>query len=220
MTEPPPDGIPPDVAELLDLERRAAPAPDSARQRIAGRLGLVVPPPAPPAGQAARPWWAAPAVPAGVVLLAGAAVVAWLSSPRALPPPARPQPPAVVAPVELPAPPVPPTLPPPVPTQAPASKPQRIAMPAESEIVLLRRAREALSRKHARQAVTLVERHRRQWPDGALVQEREVLAIQALTLAGAEAEARARADRFLRDFPGSTLAAAVHQLRRELQDPR
>jgi hypothetical protein len=63
----------------------------------------------------------------------------------------------------------------------------------------------------------LLEQHRRQWPHGGLVQEREVLAIRALIQAGAAIEARARIDRFLRDFPGSTLIATVDELSRQLE---
>jgi outer membrane protein assembly factor BamD (BamD/ComL family) len=89
---------------------------------------------------------------------------------------------------------------------------------AETELVLLRRARGALARNDADHALAAVERHRRLWPKGELVQEREVLAIQALSLAGATSRARARADRFLEHYPASTLAETVRQLRKRLAD--
>jgi outer membrane protein assembly factor BamD (BamD/ComL family) len=51
--------------------------------------------------------------------------------------------------------------------------------------------------------------HARRWPHGALEQEREILLIQALARQGDGPEARARAQRFLRRFPDSTLAATA-----------
>jgi outer membrane protein assembly factor BamD (BamD/ComL family) len=83
---------------------------------------------------------------------------------------------------------------------------------------VLLRARRALSRHDAGQALAALERHRRRWPRGELLQEREVLAIQALSLAGSRDEARRRADAFLARFPTSTLAATVRQLRASAEE--
>ena len=47
--------------------------------------------------------------------------------------------------------------------------------------------------------------HERRFPNGALAQEREAMAIRALVLTGDREHARARADAFRARYPGSLL---------------
>lgn len=85
----------------------------------------------------------------------------------------------------------------------------------ETEAHFLDRARAALAGAPA-QALSLTDEHARRFPGGALGQESEVVAIQALSRLGRADEARARAQRFLAAFPGS-----VHRRRLEaLISPR
>ena len=71
-----------------------------------------------------------------------------------------------------------------------------------SEVELLARARDLLGSSPA-EALALTQQHATQFPGGALAQEREVLAIEALRHLGRMDEARARKDRFLSAYPGS-----------------
>lgn len=89
-----------------------------------------------------------------------------------------------------------------------AAKP---APPARAldEASLLRRAQAALGERPG-QALSLAREHARRFPDGALAQEREVIAISALERLGREREAAARAQAFERRWRGS-----VHQPRLE-----
>ena len=88
---------------------------------------------------------------------------------------------------------------------------------SESELELLARAR-ALVRRDPEAALVLVARHAREDPHGLFVQEREVLAVDALLrshTAAARREARARAERFVASYPESAHAV---RLRRMLAD--
>lgn len=71
-----------------------------------------------------------------------------------------------------------------------------------AELALLEKAQDALRSRPA-EALTLTNEHARRFPKGSYAQEREVIAIEALAKTGRTAEARARADRFKRAFPGS-----------------
>ncbi len=61
-------------------------------------------------------------------------------------------------------------------------------------------------------ALAATAEHRRRFPHGALVQEREVLAIEALQRLGRQAEARARAARFVSSFPDSAYREKVRSV--------
>jgi hypothetical protein len=61
----------------------------------------------------------------------------------------------------------------------------------------------ALANGDRDRAIAALEQHARSFPTGQLEEEREALWIQALVAAGDGAQARARADRFRRRFPGS-----------------
>jgi hypothetical protein len=197
-----PEALPADVAALVELERRSVAATDGARARVAARLGLEGAASAPPAAVGAGGWGGFVA-PLTILTMAAVAGAVWLAarSPGEVArtperPPSQVKPP-VIAPAAPPA---------PSPVEA------RVTEPVAARS-LLAAARKALAAGNPRAALALVRRHERRWPDGELVQEREVLAIQALAASGAAPEARARADRFLQRFPGSTLSEAVRQVR-------
>jgi hypothetical protein len=76
------------------------------------------------------------------------------------------------------------------------------AATAQVELQLLARAQAALDTDAGR-ALAITSDHERQFPHGALVQEREVIAIEALLRLGRRAEAAARAARFRRLYPTS-----------------
>jgi hypothetical protein len=73
----------------------------------------------------------------------------------------------------------------------------------EAEVKLLERAQDAL-RSRPDEALALCNDHAQRFPSGMLVQEREVIAIEALVKTGRKEEARTRADRFKARFPGSS----------------
>ena len=73
----------------------------------------------------------------------------------------------------------------------------------QAEVKLLERAQDALRSRPA-EALALCNDHAQRFPGGMLVQEREVIAIEALIKTGRKDEARRRADRFKARFPGSS----------------
>ena len=80
-------------------------------------------------------------------------------------------------------------------------EPPPAADPA-AELGLIREAQRAL-RSDPSRALALAREHRARFPDGALAQEREVLAIDALARSGRTDEARRRAAAFRRRWPRS-----------------
>lgn len=194
---------------------------DAQVARLAARLGPLLGPvgPAVPVAAASK----ALSVKLGLV---GAALIvagggAWLlsASPSSPPPPA----PSSV-PHRSPAP-APAPAAAPLPPEAAASAPQLLetaASPAAesppskpidkptppvqaSEAELLEQARAALKSAPAR-ALQRANEHAARFPRGVLVQEREVLAIQALRKLGRSSEADRRAEAFAKAFPGSAFA--------------
>jgi hypothetical protein len=89
--------------------------------------------------------------------------------------------------------------------QQPAVAPKRTG-----EALLLERARRALSSDPAL-SLSLVRRHRSEFPNGILRQEREVIGIEALRRLGRSNEASRKADEFQRDFPNSPHGRAVER---------
>jgi hypothetical protein len=79
----------------------------------------------------------------------------------------------------------------------------------ETAVVL--RARDALRRGDCAGALAELDEARTHIQEGALYQEREVLAIEALDCARRTDQARERAAAFLRAYPGSPHAAAVQR---------
>lgn len=93
---------------------------------------------------------------------------------------------------------------PPAPAPAARSVPAPKDMPSlDAELALLRAAREALGRGEPAAALPSLERHRREFPGGVLVEERMLLRAQALCELGRSAEARASAAELVRAFPSS-----------------
>ena len=82
---------------------------------------------------------------------------------------------------------------------------------AETEAHLLQRAQDALGTNPG-EALSLAEAHASKFPAGALGQEREVVAIQALLRLGRGDEARARGAKFLAAFPGSAHRRRIEAL--------
>jgi hypothetical protein len=85
-------------------------------------------------------------------------------------------------------------------------KPQ---LPApEDEAGLLYRAKKA-ARTDRRAALQMLDQHAAHFPNGSLVEEREVLAIDLLRRMGREAEAKQRSAQFIRHFPHSSYRSAL-----------
>lgn len=80
-----------------------------------------------------------------------------------------------------------------------------------TEALIVDRARAMVSRD-ARRALVLLSQHRRQFPNGKLAPEREVLEIEALGRLGRNKEAQQRADAFEKSNPGSALQPRVNSL--------
>jgi hypothetical protein len=78
-----------------------------------------------------------------------------------------------------------------------------------AERSLLEIARTALARGDSASALDALGRHQAQFPKGQLSEEREALYVQALSMAGRSAEAKQRADRFRKTWPGSMLLPVV-----------
>ena len=117
---------------------------------------------------------------------------------------------------------VPPTLAPPVVAiaEATVTSGARMDMPVAvdasagkdslgAERALLEVARTALSRGDSAAAMESLDRHVQRFPAGQLTEEREALYVQALARAGRHDEARARAARFEKRFPGSVFRPVV-----------
>jgi hypothetical protein len=87
---------------------------------------------------------------------------------------------------------------------------ETIAPSAPDELELLERADRALATAPAL-ALSLAESHARRFPNGAMEEEREVIAVSALARLGRQGDARARADRFLRAHAGSAYALRIQR---------
>lgn len=101
----------------------------------------------------------------------------------------------------------------------PQAPPAQQEAPAESEISLLQAAKAAL-RDDPAAALALADRHARRFAVGALAQEREVIAIEALVALGRADDARDRGARFERDFPQSAHRLRVESLLRAVDHNR
>jgi TolA-binding protein len=222
MTDP---DDPPRLSESLDAPAGLRAALQRARAdvgtadevaRLAGKLGpLLGPAPVAPgaAGGGAAAGGAAAKVGLGALALIVAGGAAWLLSTRdaSLPPKvassaAAPAP--APAPVAAPAPSAVVTSPPlvvaPPSAELPSpSPPKATPVTPPSEADLLEQARAALKAGDSARALQRASEHAKRYPRGVLVQEREVLAIQALRRLGRDAEADRRADAFARAYPGS-----------------
>jgi hypothetical protein len=100
-----------------------------------------------------------------------------------------------------------------VPRSAAESSSPNVATPPPPlvEEDLLERATQAL-RRDPGEALALADEHARAFPSGRMAQEREVVAIQALSKLGRNAAARTRARSFLEQYPHSAYANDVLRL--------
>ncbi|MFZ5442315.1 MAG: outer membrane protein assembly factor BamD [Myxococcota bacterium] len=121
-----------------------------------------------------------------------------LEVPREAPAPA-PEAPRVVSAAPTRRPPEPP------PTPLPAGSDAQLAR----ERALIDRARTALQRGLAEEALKTLEAAEREFPQGALTEERTALLVHALVETGQPARARALAATFFERFPDSLLRTAV-----------
>jgi hypothetical protein len=205
-------GAPPGLRSLIAAAQRDV-GSDQQVAQLAERLGPLLAPPIAPvphvAGSAAGMGTLAKLSLAGIGLLVAGGGALWLSTPKSAPPSAPitaspPSAPPVVAPSVAPEPAKIDTPPPAAPELSiapkPATKPAPLAPLSEAE--LLEQARVALKSDPSR-ALARANEHRSRFPGGALVQEREVIAIKALRQLGRTAEADRRADAFAKAFPGS-----------------
>ncbi len=99
----------------------------------------------------------------------------------------------------------------PMPSATPLDAAKNEASDLAAEVALLHAAQDGLRGSPA-EALARANEHARRFPRGALGQEREVIAIEALVKLGRREEARARAARFARTFPGSTHQRRVDAL--------
>jgi hypothetical protein len=233
-----PKPLTPATLALLRAEKGALFAPEEARSRVLERLTSVLPGPgalgAPrgPGGHGPNGGSAGSAPPhqtltllarplsLGLAVAVGAVggAVTW----NALRP--IPKPKIVYVDREVLAPPpavmpstaVPPSLPSaPVTSREPvraAVEPQTSAIPdgqLAAERGLLDVARMGLARGNGEDALAAASKHEERYPSGALAEEREAMAIQALILLKRYDRARVRGARFHQRFPGSVLAPAV-----------
>ncbi len=89
--------------------------------------------------------------------------------------------------------------------ETPAEKAARLA----GERTILDDARAAVGRGDGGAALIALEAHRRRYPNGALVEEREALTVMALAKLGRTAEAHKTADAFHERYPASLFLGAV-----------
>jgi hypothetical protein len=128
-------------------------------------------------------------------------------SPSAEPSPA-PEPPPSPAPAPPPEPTPPPEPPPPLPSPAPVVDARRLA----AEVATLDVARGRIAAGDPAGALAALDGHRRDFADGLLGAEAEVLRIEALLRRGDSAAAVALGRRFLARTPHSPLAQRVRSL--------
>jgi hypothetical protein len=77
------------------------------------------------------------------------------------------------------------------------------------ERVLLDAARQGLLRGEPQTSWEAIEEHERKFPDGALAEERDALAVRTLVALGRNPEARRRAEALRSRFPRSVFLPAV-----------
>jgi len=94
---------------------------------------------------------------------------------------------------------------------APTVKSEATPPSLEIELSLLERAKSKLSENQPQATLELLREHRARYPSSALQQEREALVIRALLAAGRRAEAKRRAQTFVRSYPSSALRGSVER---------
>jgi TolA-binding protein len=225
--------MPEDLRDLLDAERELEAPQADTRERLLERLAPLlflppggVPDPAALTGSAAtktiaHAGWRAkllvPVLSAALGGVGGAATHAYLT--RSPPTPSAPAPSSKLeaTPAQAPAPkaasvaPAPEAAPPaaslgPTPATPP---PPSSAGTLRGERLLLESATAALMRGDPSTALGTLQKHARQYPHGALSEEREVLWVKALRAQGNDAAAETRANDFKRRFPSSLQQGAL-----------
>ncbi|MDF2698329.1 MAG: hypothetical protein K0S65_6713 [Labilithrix sp.] len=83
------------------------------------------------------------------------------------------------------------------------------------EFGFIKRAEDALSSDPSR-ALAILDEHARRFPAGEFLQEREMVAVEALARLGRKTEAKRRADALLERFPRTPYVA---RLERALGEP-
>ena len=84
--------------------------------------------------------------------------------------------------------------------------------PPAPESLMVSRAHDALLQGAPDRALALAADHARAYPKGALAQEREVIAIEALVAQGRSTEARSRAASFRSAYPSSAHLGRIERL--------
>jgi hypothetical protein len=217
-----PGPLPPDLDALLDAERRCPDPPTQVRARVLSRFRSTIGVGAAPA--MATPLLAPPAVLALVMftlgVAAGIGAQKWIDRrPKPARPaatvarPTQPEPstPAAVRAEPAPPPDVMPSAPKPAVVRPKPSKPVPVPDEMETERVMIQLARVRLAQKDGSAALQVIERHARAFPDGALAEEREALAVKALILAGYAEAARARGAQFRARYPRSIYLPVVEK---------
>ena len=95
--------------------------------------------------------------------------------------------------------------------------PEVTATATDEELDLLESLYRTFQRGDMEGVLAEAQQHASRFPKGALAQEREVLAIEALVRLGRRSEAEARAENFQRRYPASTHWVRIQRL---LSDPR
>lgn len=206
----------PELARLFRAGRAPAPIPRTVFQRSRTRLLAVS---AAPFGVLAALQHAALGAALGTAVAVAAAVPRFYAQ-RAAPTPsvaassvstAAPRKPAPVA-LPLPPPPEPAaSLAPTKPTNAAPPASVETENPLLRETALLERARTELERRPAT-ALRLLSEHEREFPNGALVVERDFLTVAALLALGERPRAVARAQALRARSPGSLYEQRLDQL--------
>lgn len=206
-----------DVQDLLRAASGDGPTPTQL-DRLAARLAPTVM--APAAGSSVALWIAA-----GLAVIGIAGAVFWLrGDDDAKPAPAVTTPAPVIVPVELPSPPSRPAAAPAVVVEERRADPVRAQpkknvaepvtieeAPKPREIDLLGPAHQALRDGNAPRALELATRHAELYATGAMMEEREAIAIEALHVLG-RSEAGARFKEFLSRFPRSGYRSRLERL--------
>jgi hypothetical protein len=97
----------------------------------------------------------------------------------------------------------------PSPRPAPARAHKRPPPTLAAEMSLMTAAQDAAKAGRHADALRLLSRHRRRFPDGALAEEREAERVIALCALSRKPEAGRTASAFLERFPGSPLSGRV-----------
>ncbi len=219
MSSDPLEPLPPKLMAVLDLERDAYPEDPVLKANVLERVELAIGLASPASAGlmlGAKKVAAIGAATLAIGFGAGIGTAHLLLPPREAHSEAAPAASVVVhvdasaMPNMPPAPPV--TSAPPAPVVASATHTPLTSRPRgdlAKERELLDVARAALARGRYADALAAAELHETKWPRGYLVEEREVVFVQALAAAGRRQEAETKAERFRKRFPRSMLLPAV-----------